>query len=54
MTASAISYSWAKLSGNILDIIRNGTHLCGIPLRSPMSIFSKSSDLEKCEAGSEV
>ncbi len=24
-----------------------------IPLRSPMSIFSKSPDLEKCEAGVE-
>jgi len=51
MTASAFSYSWTKLSGNILDIIRNVPFILVNPLRSPMSIFSKSPDLEKCEAG---
>ncbi len=54
MTASAFSYSWAKLSENFLDIIENGYKYIQNPLRSPMSIFSKSPDLEKCEAGREV
>ncbi len=37
----------------LMDFIRKGTimirkYIHGIPLRSPMSIFSKSPDLEKC------
>ncbi len=50
MTASAFSYSWA-LSENFFDIIKNAYKYMQNPLRSPMSIFSKSPDLEKCEAG---
>ncbi len=53
MTASAFSYSWAKLSGDLFDIIKSGYKYIQNPLRSPMSIFSKSPDLEKCEAGVE-
>ncbi len=50
MTASAFSYSWL-LSENFLVIIRNAYKYMQNPLRSPMSIFTKSPDLVKCEAG---
>ncbi len=56
MTASAFSYSWATI-GHLLYITKCaviGTLIRVKPLRSPMSIFSKSTDLEKCEAGVEV
>ncbi len=57
MTASAFSYSWAKLSGELILLVKKWTRIGTFkwmnPLRSPMSIFSKSlsGDLEKCEAG---
>ncbi len=53
MTASAFLHSWA-FSATIIRWVRVGTSIWVKPLRSPMSIFSKSPDLEKCEAGAEV
>ncbi len=56
MTASAFLYSWALLKRESLSYHKNGPYVGTFirikPLRSPMSIFSKSPDLEKCEAGS--
>ncbi len=51
MTASAFSYSWALFRGYHKKWAKLGTFIWINPLRSPMSIFSKSPDLEKCEAG---
>ncbi len=51
MTASAFLRSLGLLSGVSQKWTKVGTYLCEVPLRSPMSIFSKSPDLEKCEAG---
>ncbi len=51
MTASAFSCSLGLTIGKFLDIFKNGYKYIQNPLRSPMSIFSKSPDLEKCEAG---
>ncbi len=52
MTASAFSYSSGLTIGKFLVIIKNTYKYIQKPLRSPMSIFSKSQrDLEKCEAG---
>ncbi len=36
------------LMGLTRGSLRIDTYISGIPLRSPMSIFSKSPDLEKC------
>ncbi len=46
--------SWDLNSRPIINRTRGGTLIWINPLRSPMSIFSKSPDLEKCEAGAEV
>ncbi len=54
MTADAFSYSWDLLIQGIIRWIKVGTFILIKPLRSPMSIFSKSPDLEKCEAGEGV
>ncbi len=54
MTASAFLRSSGLTIGKSSDIIRIESisqYICEKPLRSPMSIFSKSTDLEKCEAG---
>ncbi len=55
MTASAFSYSSGLSIGksSYLSQVRLSvsSFIWIDPLRSPMSIFSKSSDLEKCEAG---
>jgi len=56
MTASAFLDSWAisdSLSCITIGFLaeETGSFIRDIPLRSPMSIFSKSPDLEKCEAG---
>ncbi len=50
---STFSYTWGlpfgtATIGYITDV---DTYILVIPLRSPMSIFSKSLDLEKDEAG---
>ncbi len=51
MDIRAFSYSWAliKKGGHLIN-----AYICRIPLRSPMSIFSKSPDLEKCANEVEV
>jgi len=54
MTADAFSYSWASIQAYHKKWTKVGTLLLIKPLRSPMSIFSKSPDLEKCEAGKQV
>ncbi len=51
MTASAFSYLWDLIQVGIIKWAKVGSFILINPLRSPMSIFSKSPDLEKCEAG---
>ncbi len=51
MTASAFSTHGLLLHGTIINWARIGSFIWINPLRSPMSIFTKSPDLVKCEAG---
>ncbi len=56
MTASAFLRSWTSIrpyhNQFFLGVEEKLQRLIRVmPLRSPMSIFSKSTDLEKCEAG---
>jgi len=47
---SAFLRSWASIKENVETVER---FIRVMPLRSPMSIFSKSPDLEKCALGRE-